>query len=170
MHCHKKNWSDGGGDEWKCPNPDPYNRLWGGKFPTWDGLYHRGGQEINSSSHGIVWRPVSILVGALNFAYACSPSIVKGNNFFRAVGPQHWKKFVSGKAITLNMEKNYVFWRSSIIGEMDFVHGAGPSNSVRFLALKGHNDLGNKFVIQCYIFWHAPKQVLSTMHIGHVLD
>ncbi len=27
----------------------------------------------------VVWRPVSI--GALNFVYACSPCIVKGNNF-----------------------------------------------------------------------------------------
>ena len=89
---------------------------------------------VRSRDDLLVWRPVSI--GVLNFEYACSPCILKGNNFFACSRtPTLKKKFVSGKAITLNMEKNNNFGQSSIIGEI-------------FLALQGQNDLGNKLFVQ----------------------
>ncbi len=36
---------------------------------------------------------------------------------------------------------------------LDFVRGMGPSKSVIFLALQGHNNLGNNFFIQCYMYF-----------------
>ncbi len=54
--------------------------------------YHRNLKSTKKVIYSIftklVWRPVSI--GALNFAYACSPCIVKGNNFFVCSRTPNW--------------------------------------------------------------------------------